>query len=236
LVASELRGAALGPVSFSAHTGEVLGFTGLSDAGHHEIGPILFGVTKPTSGSITLDGAPYRPGSVGEALRAGVAFAPEDRAADGLGATLTLRENLFANPSGPAWRFVRPGRERREARSYLSEFDVRPLEPDRETSTLSGGNAQKLLIAKWFARRPRLIVLNEPTTGVDIGAREDIHRLIRGQASSGMTVLVMSSDFEEIAAVCDRVLVLRRGLLQDELVGAEVGVDAITATVMASTR
>ena len=131
---------------------------------------------------------------------------------------------------------MRPRRERRAALSYLSEFDVRPPEPDRETSTLSGGNAQKLLIAKWFARRPRLIVLNEPTTGVDIGAREDIHALIRRQAASGMTVLVMSSDFEEIAAVCDRVLVLRRGLLQDELVGAAIDVDAITATAMAYSR
>jgi ribose transport system ATP-binding protein len=236
LVATQLRGETLGPITFTAHAGEILGFTGLSDAGHHEIGPILFGVRRATTGTVELDGEPYRPRSVPAALDAGVAFVPEDRAADGLGSSLTLRENLFSNPTVPPWRFVRPGRERLEARSFLTEFDVRPSEPDRETSTLSGGNAQKLLIAKWFARRPRLIVLNEPTTGVDIGAREDIHRLIREQAKSGMTVLVMSSDFEEVAVLCDRVLVLRRGLLQDELSGEALEADSITATAMSSAR
>lgn len=246
LTAIDLRGAVLGPVSFQARVGEILGVTGLSDSGCSEIGDLLFGRTQRTGGKLSLDGRPFRPRNPARAMSQGVAFVPADRAADGLVQTMTLRENLNLNPTtqvarkrpgkagavrndvGP-WRIIRGRSERRTATAMLRLYDVRPPEPERETSTLSGGNAQKLMLAKWLALEPPLLVLNEPTAGVDVGAREEIYDFLRAAARRGCTCLVISSDFEEVAQLCDRALIFYRGRISRELAGS-----ALTASNVVS--
>jgi ribose transport system ATP-binding protein len=149
-----------------------------------------------------------------EALAAGMAFVPPDRRGSGLAEPLAARENLYMRPAQPWWRPLRALRERTAARAAMRRFHVHPGEPDAEVTSFSGGNQQKILLAKWLLRRPRLAILNEPTAGVDLRAKADIHQLVR---DSGGAVLVISSDFAEVAQVCDRVHVMRRGRIVAEL-------------------
>jgi ribose transport system ATP-binding protein len=222
----DLEGSAVGPMSFELSGGEILGFTGLSDGGQQELGELLFGLSPPHGGSMELGGSAYAPSGPREAIRRRVAYVPADRAQDGVAAHMSLRENLFANPADGGVISLR--REKRSSQELLDRFGVRPAEPERELATLSGGNAQKTLLAKWLARKPDLIILNEPTTGVDIGAREHIHEVVRAAAAEGAAVLVISSDFDELAALCHRTIVLWRGLPSACLEGSSLSTDNIT--------
>jgi ribose transport system ATP-binding protein len=146
----------------------------------------------------------------------------------GLAPQMTLQENLFLNPSGP------PGTraERRAAVEMLQRFGVRPVRPEAEVSTLSGGNAQKLLLSRCFSGEPRLVILTEPTAGVDVGAREAIYDIIRREAALGVGVLVITSDFPEVPAVCDRCVVFRRGRVATTLEGAAISVGAVASAAL----
>jgi ribose transport system ATP-binding protein len=230
-----LEGPFLEPISFNVGRGEIVGFTGMSDAGHYVLGELLFGVAPRTGGDAELRGAPYRPEKPADAMERGVAYIPPDRNLRGLAREMTLLENLFMNPETPpssvrrVTQLMRGGPERREAAGLLRRFRVNPPAPDERISALSGGNAQKVLVARWLRRSPTLLVVADLTVGVDVGARAEIYEQIRGIAAQGTAVLVITSDFEEIEALCTRAFVLQRGRLIGTLEGQDVTVENITA-------
>ena len=236
LRADGLEGETVAPFDFSVRAGEIVGFTGLSDAGHYELGQMLFGVAPILAGRASLDGKPFAPRSPAQAMAAGVGYVPADRNLEGLARELTLTENLFLNPdpkspalAGGAW--LDSGRESAEAGKLLRQFAVRPPIPDAFVATLSGGNAQKVLLARWLSTVARLLVVNDVSVGVDIGAREDIYAAIRKAASAGAAVMIVTSDFEEIENLCSRAFVMARGVLRAELSGEDVTVASISAAL-----
>lgn len=215
-------------VTARLNRGEVVGIAGLSGSGHTEIGSVLFGQAPIVGGSMLLAGREYRPAGAADAIARGIGFVPGDRNGEGAAVELSLRENLYLNPKERPFRLFRRNAEARRARMTLEKFDVRPPEPEAVFSTLSGGNAQKVVLARWLAERPDIIVLNDPTAAVDIGARLEIHRLLRSAAAEGSLVIVITSDMEEVEQVCDRVLVCRGGHVVADLASAQISVEQLT--------
>jgi ABC-type sugar transport system ATPase subunit len=211
-------------MSFDVEAGEIVALTGLPDSGHLAVGEIVFGARKPLSGSMSIGRAGYGPRNVADAIARKVAYVPSDRLRDGLAVSMTVRENLFMCPVDGG-----RGSETERCRKALIEHGVKPPDPDAEMSTLSGGNMQKVLLAKWLLRRPDLLVLAEPTVGVDIGARADIYRRLRESAEGGLGVLVITSDQDEVVALADRVLVLRFGSIAATLAGDQINAEAVAA-------
>jgi ribose transport system ATP-binding protein len=226
LALEDLSGELLREASFSVRRGEIVGVTGLADSGHLDLPGLLAGVQPLAGGRIMLYGEPYEPENPHDALRRGVGLVPSDRAGDGLASGMSLRENLFMNPSPK--QSVRRRPENLSASRLLAASGVKPADPDAEISTLSGGNQQKVLVGRWLAKGLRLLVLAEPTIGVDVGARSQIYDQIRGQRAKGLAVLVVSSDFDEIAALADRAVVMRAGYIEDELDRSEITVSRLT--------
>jgi ribose transport system ATP-binding protein len=224
----ELGGFGFGPVSLSVGEGEIVGVTGLADAGHHQVALSISGALPAAHGSIEVDGVSCVFGSERDAIRRGVRYVPADRLVDGLAPNMTAAENLFlAGPQRGVW--VRQGKERRATREALEQFGVRPPEPDREINTFSGGNQQKVLLARSFLHSPRVLVLHEPTAAVDIGARYDIYELLRRRCvEDHCGGLVVTSDLEEAASLCDRVFVMRAGRVVAELSGDDLELETIT--------
>ncbi len=218
---------ATGPLTFEARGGEVLGITGLSGAGHAVVPQVLFGLTPVRRGTMMLDGRPFAPRGPADATDRQCSLVPADRYGEGSVPAMDLRENLYLNPRLPWMQAIRRRRESREASDLLVQFDVRPPQPAAEFSTLSGGNAQKVVLARCLSSSPRLLVLEEPTAAVDIGARAEIHLRIRQIAESGPAVIVVSSDLEEIEQVCDRAIVMERGRIQGTLEGSTVTASAL---------
>ncbi len=218
---------AVGPLTFAAHAGEVLGITGLSGAGHTMVPAMVFGLERLRRGTMTIDGQPFAPHSPAEATRRGCSLVPADRNGAGAVPAMDLRENLNLNPSQPWTQPLRRRRESVTSAALLREFDVRPPMPMAEFSTLSGGNAQKVVLARCLSAQPRLLVLEEPTAAVDIGARSEIHHRVRAIAASGQAVILVSSDLEEIEQVCDRAIVMERGQIRGILEGRSVTTSAL---------
>jgi ribose transport system ATP-binding protein len=234
--AKALEGEVVAPVDFSVAPGEIVGFTGLSDAGHYDLGEMLFGLAPVVGGEAMLDGKPFRPRSPGDAMAAGVGYVPRDRNGEGLARDMTLTENLFFNPdshspgmAGSLW--VSGQRQEAAARSLLARFAVRPPIPDAFVATLSGGNAQKVLLARWLSTKARLLIINDVSVGVDVGAREDIYTAIR-QAAADAAVMIVTSDFEEIENLCSRAFVFVRGVLRATLTGDEVTVARMSGALV----
>ncbi|MEU3520693.1 sugar ABC transporter ATP-binding protein [Streptomyces sp. NPDC006654] len=219
-----------GPVNLTLRAGESVGLVGLSGAGHVELGRALAGALPVLGGTATLDGRPYRPGTVADAVARGVGLVPGDRLREGLLPRLTVRENLLANPRADgvsALARIGPRRERAEAAALIRALAVRPGDPEAPVATLSGGNQQKVMIGRWLRVGPRLLILEEPTASVDIGAKDAIHRLLDDALARGLAILLVSTDFDEVADVCRRALVLVRGS-----VTAEPGGGALTAAAL----
>ncbi len=200
-------------VSFSVHSGEIVGLAGLVGSGRSEIVETVYGARKPSAGTVTVDGRRLRPGSVPSAIRAGLGLAPEERKSQGL----LLYEPVYRNVSvSSLGRFARagwvlPARELAAAVEVADRLDVRPADPRRPVRTLSGGNQQKVVLARWLLRDCRLLILDEPTRGVDVGARTELYRLVRSLADRGVGVLLVSSEIPEVLGLADRVLVVRDG-------------------------
>jgi ribose transport system ATP-binding protein len=200
-------------VSFSVHSGEIVGLAGLVGSGRSEIVETVYGARKSDTGRVTVDGKVLRRGSVSAAIRAGLGLAPEERKSQGL----LMFEPVYRNVSVSSMRrftrvgFISSGRELAEAARVTKELDVRPPDPRRIIRTLSGGNQQKVVLARWLLRGCRLLILDEPTRGVDVGARSEIYRLVRKLADSGVGVLMVSSEIPEVLGLSDRVLVVREG-------------------------
>ncbi len=232
-----LRGAVLGGVSFGAAGGEVLGVAGLTGSGREELLPLLFGARERRGGAVRVDGTALPPGHPSAAITAGMALVPGDRHASGSVTSLTVRENLvLTDLRRHATRLgtLRRRAERAESRRWITSLDVRPSAPDAPFMSLSGGNQQKVVLAKWLRMRPRVLLLDEPTQGVDVQAKAIIHNLAREVAASGAAVVIASSDDAELCECCDRVLVVRDGRIAGELRGHGISSHELARLQLAS--
>lgn len=212
-------GGPLRDVSLTVHEGEILGIAGLLGSGRTTLLRALFGDYQLSGGEILLDGAVVSRSGIRGAMASGFAYTPEDRAEDAAFPELSLRENLATASITRHWRGWRFDHraERAAYRDAMERFAIKAYGLTQTFSSLSGGNQQKAVFARWAGRSPRLLLLDEPTQGVDVGARADIYHSVRAAVEEGMAVVVVSSDFEELAHACDRVLVLRDGVVSDEL-------------------
>ncbi|GGB26898.1 sugar ABC transporter ATP-binding protein [Flexivirga endophytica] len=205
-------------ISFQVRPGEVVGLAGLVGSGRTEIVEAIFGATRATSGTVTVDGRTVRPGSVPAAVAAGIGLCPEERKSQ----ALVLQASLAANISlASLAKFSRAGLldrhgETRAAEALLDSLDVRPRGAHRESRTLSGGNQQKVVLARWLLRGCKVLLLDEPTRGVDVGARSEIYGLIRELTDQGVAVVVVSSEIPEVLGLSDRVLVIADRTIRHE--------------------
>ena len=207
-------------VSLRLQAGEIVGIFGLIGSGRTEFLETLFGLYPPDAGTVRVQGKPVAPRSPVDAVRAGLALVPEARHSQGLLFNLDLRHNLQLSTSEVLGRWWIDGtRERAEARQWMEDWRVKAESPDSLPDSLSGGNQQKVLIAKWVATAANVLLLDEPTRGVDVGAKAEIHRRVRELATPPRAVIVVSSDLPEILSLADRILVMRQGRLQGELRG-----------------
>lgn len=219
-------------VSFTVHAGEVVGMVGLTGAGHMELGRALAGARRITSGSVKLDSKDYQPRTPSEAVDAGVGFVTSNRMEEGCAPELTLRENFLPNPairSKNPFAWTSPKTERKLAGELVERYGVRPALTEVAIATLSGGNQQKIMIGRWLSTRRKLIILEEPTAGVDVGAKADIYTLLEESLAGGLAVLMISTDFEEVANVCHRALVFVQGKVTAELSGPDLSIANLTA-------
>ena len=219
LVAGPLRG-----VDLDLHRGEILGVAGLLGSGRSALLRALFADLPVTSGEIRLNGVSYRPSRPAAAMKAGVAMVPEDRGAEGLFASRSVRENLSAAVVSRYWSRARlqHRREHADARHLVDTYNVRPATDQAIAGTLSGGNQQKTVLARWLRRDPLVLLLDEPTQGVDVQARAEIYEHVQRAVAAGTAVLLVTSDFEELAHMADRAVVLREGRVAAEVHGADL--------------
>ncbi len=232
------RGAFEG-VSFDLHRGEVLGLAGLIGAGRTEVGLALFGIEPATSGTILLRGKPVTVGSPREGMSLGVAYVSEDRRQLGL----ILPMSIFANITLPAlarflnrFGLVRTSLERRTAEGFRSRLAIRTPSVDLAVAKLSGGNQQKVMLSKWLNTNPAILILDEPTRGVDVGSKAEVHAIIGELAAEGIGVIVISSDLPEVLALSDRVLVMREGRQMAILDRAEADQESVMTAAMGQKR
>lgn len=233
-----LSGRIVRDLDLSVDRGEIVGVTGLAGCGKSELGRLVAGRDTPRAGRTTCSGKRVRPGSPRSALRAGVAYIPSERLGCGSLPSMTAFENLTLPDAG---RFRRRGRldpaaEIRETRAWMERTGTTPADPRLPFQNFSGGNQQKLVLAKWLRLRPAVLVVDEPTQGVDVGAKEDVYRLLRGTSAEGTAVLVLSSEPDELARICDRVLIMDRGRVVAELSGDAITGDGVTAEIFAGRK
>jgi rhamnose transport system ATP-binding protein len=221
-------------VDLEVRAGEIVGLGGLVGAGRTELARCLFGLDRPTSGTVTLCGRVLPPGQVRTAIRQGLAMVPEDRQHEGLILPLSVGENIVsvALRTLADSLFLDRERERDRARQMISTMNVRTDGAAVPASTLSGGNQQKVVLAKWLAPEPRVLILDEPTRGVDVGAKAEIHRRIRELADAGMATLLISSDLPELLTLSDRILVMGAGRITGELPGDRASQEEILALAL----
>jgi ribose transport system ATP-binding protein len=222
-------------VSLTVRAGEVLGVAGLIGAGRSELAEAICGVGRRRAGRVLLDGAPVAIHSARDAIRAGICLVPEDRRRCGVIGAMTLRENLSLPVLASFARLgvVRRGAEARAAAEIARMLTVKASSIEAAVATLSGGNQQKVVLGKWLACRPRVIVFDEPTQGVDVGAKAEIHRLVRRLADDGAAVVMISSDMDEIVAESDRVAVMHEGRITGILDGAACTPESIMQLAVA---
>jgi ribose transport system ATP-binding protein len=235
LVVEDLWGAQLKGVSLSVMPGEIVGIAGLTGSGRDALLGTLFGARRYTGGTVRLQGRPVPAGRPDVALAAGAAFLPGDQRQSGGIMSMTARENITLTDLRPFWSglFVRQRAERAEAAKWFARVGVRPADGiENLLSTFSGGNQQKILFAKWMRREPAVFLLDEPTEGVDVGAKRDLHLQLMAAAKAGMTVVLSSTDDQELEAICTRILVMRDGCVAAELTGQRINSGEITRAVM----
>jgi ribose transport system ATP-binding protein len=223
------RGRKLQGVSLEVKRGEVVGLAGLLGSGRTETARAIFGADPPEQGEIVLNGQPFVPRSPGAAISEHIAFVTEDRKAEGIIPEMSVRENLTlaALPTLTRMGIVDGEKQRQVVADYMRRFGIKAASMDQKIRELSGGNQQKVLLARWLCTRPELFIVDEPTRGIDIGARREIQTLINELAGSGLGVLMISSDLEELVEGSSRVLVLRDGRDVAELGHEELSQDAI---------
>jgi rhamnose transport system ATP-binding protein len=221
-------------VSFTLHAGEILGIAGLVGSGRTELAHILFGITPATAGQIVLAGRPVAITSPAQARDLGIAYIPEDRGLQGLIRPQTIRENVSLAMLAKLSRgsFMRRAAELRLAAESIARFGIRARGPQQIVRQLSGGNQQKVVLAKWLATQPRVLIMDEPTRGIDVGAKAEIHALISQLAQQGMAILMISSELPEVLGMSDRILVMNGGRLVAHFGRGQASADQIGAAMM----
>ncbi len=211
-------------IGFTLHKGEILGFYGLVGAGRSEVMQALFGLTTPSKGAIRIDDKVRVIRTTGDAIEAGIVYVPEDRGKQGAVRGLPIFQNVTLPSLAETGRagFLRLAEEFKLAREYTQRLDLRAAALDQELGLLSGGNQQKVVIAKWLATKPRVIILDEPTKGIDIGSKAAVHEFMAELASEGLAVIMVSSEIPEVLGMSDRVIVMREGRIVDEVTGARM--------------
>ncbi|MEM1505731.1 sugar ABC transporter ATP-binding protein [Domibacillus sp. 8LH] len=213
-------------ITFELKEGEVLGITGLVGSGRTELAQAIFGVNRPYKGELKINGETVVIKSSEDAVKKGIAYVPESRKTQGL----VLRQSIINNISLPVlkqlrnkFKLIDRKKEVQLAKHYVETLDVRPALPNRAAGDLSGGNQQKVVIGKWLSTKPKILIIDEPTNGIDIGAKSEIHKLMRKLAAEGMGIIMISSELPEVLAVSDRILIMRHGRI-----AGEVGIEEAT--------
>lgn len=216
-------------IDLSLRAGEILGFYGLVGAGRSELMQAIFGITRPSMGKIRVGGAEVTIRSPSDAVANGIVYVPEDRGRQGAILGLPIFQNVTLPSLGQTSRagFLKLAEEFNLARDYTKRLDLRAAALDQDVGNLSGGNQQKVVIAKWLATKPRVIILDEPTKGIDIGSKAAVHAFMAELAAEGLAVLMVSSEIPEIMGMSDRVIVMREGLIAAELSGEALTPEAL---------
>lgn len=221
-------------VSLTVRAGEIVGLAGLVGSGRSELAQVIFGMTPAESGTIKINGKAVPIKSPGQAMKLGIAYVPEDRGTQGLVRQMRIRENvslavLRGMVKGP---FIDRGEERSLARKTIDQLRIRAYSSEQTVNKLSGGNQQKIVVGKWLASQPKLLIMDEPTRGVDVGAKAEIHRLLSELAQQGLAILMISSELPEVLGMSDRVLVMREGRIVAEYSRADANQEVIAASMM----
>jgi L-arabinose transport system ATP-binding protein len=221
-------------VSLRVHAGEIVALAGLIGAGRSELALAVAGDAPVRSGRVLMEGVPIRLRGPRDAIRAGIGLAPEERKAQALFARRTIRDNttLVSLHRLRRWRFVKRRAEKALAQEYVDRLRVRTPSIEAEVRTLSGGNQQKVVLARWLARKPAVLILDEPTRGVDVGAKVEIYQIIADLATAGTAVLVISSELPEVLGLADRILVMQNGRITGELDRSDASEEKILALAM----
>ncbi|MDO4783853.1 MAG: sugar ABC transporter ATP-binding protein [Propionibacteriaceae bacterium] len=228
-----LRVGEVGPIDLSVRAGEIVGLCGLRGAGQGPAGRAIAGVDRVTGGTMELNGEPVSFRSVRDAIGHRIAFVTSNREAESLAPGMPVRENLFLNPSLWGFQWFQPNLmapERARATEITSAYSVSPPDPELAADTLSGGNQQKVVLARWLSLDYDLVVLEEPTMGVDVGAKAEIYQLLRQAADAGTAIVVVTTDLEEATAICHRAIVFERGRPRTEVDAEHLSI----ATLMAA--
>lgn len=236
LTVDRLATGAVGPVSFEIRRGELLGLAGLRGAGHEDIGRALFGA-MPHAGRVQLDGKSPDLRNAQTAMRSGIGLVARDRVGESVAPGMAIRENAFLNPSATGrglLSLLAPAKEEQMAHAIGRRVGLSPNDPTLPIEALSGGNQQKVVVGRWLDSGRRLLITEDPTAGVDVGAKAEIYHLIYQALASGMGVLVVSTDFEEIANICHRAIVFSRGLPVAELTGVDLSTESLIQAASAS--
>ncbi|MBR2528602.1 MAG: sugar ABC transporter ATP-binding protein [Blautia sp.] len=229
-----LSGPGFAHVSFKVQPGEILGITGQLGSGRSELCNTLFGIEKASSGQILRDGKAVKIRSVQDATMNGIALVPEDRLTEGLFLPVSIMENITVVNFDQFKKGLLLDRKAQEGNSgeWVQQIHVKTDDHLLPVQTLSGGNQQKVVLAKWLSTSPKVLILNGPTVGVDIGAKYDIYQLLRDLASTGVAVLVASDDLAEVVRLCDRTIVMRGGLMSGEIAGRDLTAERLTEAIM----
>lgn len=216
-------------VSFTVRSGEIVGIAGLVGAGRSEVARCIFGIDRASSGTVSLAGRELRNGDPADAIRAGIAFVPEDRRKQGLVMPLGVQDNLVLPSRSKVTRlgFMDPKRERALSTDWVARLQVKTASLGQAVSTLSGGNQQKVVLGKWLATSPRLLIIDEPTRGIDVGTKSEVHRLLSQLAGEGMAILMISSELPEVLGMADRILVMCEGRLTAGFTRAQASPEAV---------
>jgi rhamnose transport system ATP-binding protein len=217
-------------ISFQVHTGEIVGLAGLVGAGRSEVARAVFGVDKYDSGAVTLNGLRVPGHNPAAAMQAGMALVPEDRRKEGLVIGASVAENLtiaIRQRLSAAGLFITGRRENEASRVWASRLEVKSSALDAEVGTFSGGNQQKVVLAKWLATDPKVLIVDEPTRGIDIGTKAEVHRLLSQLAGEGMAILMISSELPEVLGMADRVLVMREGRITATIARADATPESV---------
>ncbi|MDR1505929.1 MAG: sugar ABC transporter ATP-binding protein [Treponema sp.] len=211
-------------ISFDLYRGEILGITGLLGSGREELVQTLFGISRPDSGSVQINGKKVRIKRVKDAIAQGIGYVPADRLTEGLFLAQSIGRNIIVSSLrrlSSAAGFLFNENIHKEILSWISELSIVTNDYEREVKTLSGGNQQKVVLARWLANKLKVLILNGPTVGVDIGSKYDIHTLLRNLAGKGLSVVIISDDLPELLACCNRIIVMRDGRIVKELKSSE---------------
>ncbi len=216
-------------IGFELRRGEILGFYGLVGAGRTEVMQAIFGLTRTSRGAMTLDGAPFQPQSPADAIEAGIVYVPEERGKQGVVVDLPIVQNVSLPSLRKTSRsgFLRMAEEFALTRKYTERLDLRAAALSQNAGTLSGGNQQKVVIAKWLATQPKVIILDEPTKGIDIGSKAAVHAFMAELVAEGLAVIMVSSELPEVMGMSDRIVIMRSGRIDAILDNKDLTADML---------